>query len=458
MPYRALADFVDELEQAGDLVRVGAEVSPDLELAAIAGEVAQAGGPALLFTDVKGCRAAVAVNLLGTEARICRALSVDSLAQVAERIGQSLVGGAPGAFLDRFKWGGASGDRREPRWVKTGACQQVVRLGTDVDLTALPMLRNWSEETNRLMQAGLAFTVDSHTGARHVERCDVQLLDKTRLLISFPRHGFANLAIESRQKNSEKLPIAVVFGGDPSYRIMAGSTFAAALEPLPLGGLLRGQPVDLVKCRTIEIGVPADADLIVEGCINGEAEFAQVGRPGGFYSGRTYQAVIHATAITERTSPITPAVIPAHLVGETWTMEAAATRIFLPLVQAVVPELVDFSLPPWGGLRRFLVAAIRNTYPLQARRVASALWGWEPLMDVKRIVVVDADVDVHRPEEVWSAVGASGYPERDVFFHCNMMGIDATTLSRNRTEMSADVRDAVKARWREFGLPPLPGG
>ena len=201
----------------------------------------------------------------------------------------------------------------------------------------------------------------------------------------------------------------MVLGGDPAYRLMAGSSLATALSPLMLGGLLRGQPIELVKCRTIDFGVPADADLVLEGHVEPSADCVDAGPVGGasgFYSVPQRSPVMHVAAITERTSPICPATIPGQSTGESAALAHAAERIFLPLVQAVVPELVDYALPDWGGPERFVMLAIRKTYPQQARRVAAAIWGWEPLMTAKMIVIVDGDVDVHDLRQVWSRVGA----------------------------------------------------
>ena len=484
MPYRALVDFLEELESAGELARVGVEVDPELEIAEITARVAESGGPGLLFQNVKGVRAAVATNLLGTKGRICRALSIQSLAEMAERIRESLAGTKTGNWFDRLKLSRETGaDRWQPRPVKTGACQQVVRLGSDVDLPALPALRNWPGEPARFIQAGLLFSTDPVSGERHVDRCDLQVLDKTRLAVLLSARQGAAQVLTAYRDRPERMPLAAVLGGDPAYRLMAGSTLAAALSPLPLGGLLRGQSIDLVKCRSTEMGVPADADMVIEGYIDPHAEWIEAGPIGaasGFYSVPQPAPVMHVVAVTERTSPICPAKIPGDAHGESPSLAHAAERIFLPLVQAVVPELVDYALPNWGGPERFVLVAIRKTYPQQARRVAAAIWGWEPLMSTKMIVIVDADVDPNDARQVWSRVGTHVHPGRDVFFHetptdpadfaapvlgiGHAMAIDATAKLPGEhprpwpaaTAMPKAVRDLVASRWRQYGLPPLP--
>jgi 4-hydroxy-3-polyprenylbenzoate decarboxylase len=488
MSYRALADFLEELEAAGELARVGVEVDPELEIAEITSRVAESGGPAILFQNVKGVRAAVVTNLLGTERRICRALRIQSLAEMTERVRENLGGDSAGRWLDRLTLGRDPGnDRWQPRPVKTGATQQVVRLASDVDLAALPALRNWSGEPARLFHAALLFSIDPNDGERIVDRCDLEVLDRNRLAVLLaPRQPVARLSVKYRDRNRvEPLPLAVVLGGDPAYRLMAGSSLATALSPFVFGGLLRGQPIELVKCRTMEFGVPADADLVLEGTIDPSADCFRAGPVGaasGFYRVPQPAPVMHVAAITERTSPICPATIPSQSTGESAALAHAAERIFLPLVQAVVPELVDYALPGWGGPERFAMLAIRKTYPQQARRVAAAIWGWEPLMTAKVIVIVDGDVDVHDPRQVWSRVGAHADPRRDVFFHSgpgdafdhsapiagagHTMTIDATGKLPDEhprpwpaaTEMPDAVGDLVRTRWRQYGLPPLPPG
>ncbi len=483
MAYRALVDFLEELESAGELARVGVEVDPELEIADITGRVAEGGGPAILFQNIKGVRGAVVTNLLGTERRICRALGIQALAEMTERVRDSLAGDAAGGWLDRLKLSrDSAGGRWQPRPVKTGACQQVVRLGSDVDLSALPALRSWPGEAGRFFHSAMVLAVDPNDGERYVDRCDLAALDGKRLaMLVAPRQPVSRLLTVYHDRK-ERMPLAVVLGGDPAYRLIAGSSLAASLSGLPLGGLLRGQPIELVKARTADFGIPADADIVLEGHLDPAADFVEAGPVAastGFYSVPQPAPVMNVSAITERTSPICPAAIPGQTAADAAALAHAAERIFLPLVQAVVPELVDYALPSWGGQDRYVVLAIRKMYPHQARRVAAAIWGWDPLMTAKVIVIVDADVEVHDSAQVWSRVGTHVHPGRDVFFHSgpgdpsdhaapiaglgHAMAIDATAKLPDEhprpwpstAEMPEAIRDLVRSRWRQYGLPPL---
>jgi 4-hydroxy-3-polyprenylbenzoate decarboxylase len=311
------------------------------------------------------------------------------------------------------------------------------------------------------------------------------VLDRNRVAVLVaPRQPIARL-LHAYRERVERMPLAVVLGGDPANRLVAGSSLAAAFNPLVLGGLLRGQPIELVKCRTTDFGVPADADTVLEGNIDSAAEWIEAGlvaTASGFYSIPQSAPVMHVAAITEKTSPVCPATISGDAAGEESAMAYAAERIYLPLVQAVVPELVDYALPPWGGRERFVLLAIRKSYQHQARRVAAAVWGWEPLMTAKVIVIVDGDVDIHDSRQVWSRVGAHVHPGRDGFFHSGPgdpsdhsappsgaghgMAIDATAKLPEEhprpwpaaAEMPDAIRDLVRSRWRQYGLPPMDGG
>ncbi len=456
MPYRSLADFLEELENDGELVRVAAEVDPEMELAEIVAQfqsrtTSATGGagpaadsPALLFQNVKGCRPAVAVNLLASESRIRRALGIDSLAEMAQRLSDALTGQSAAPWFERLKWGrGEAGDRWQPKFVRTGACQQVVRLAGDVDLTTLPALKNWPDEVGRSIAAAQLYSVDPENGERSIEACEAEVLDRARLALVLEPRGAAMRRLEICRARGERLPIALVLGGDPVCRLITASPLAAALDSFVCGGLFRNQPIELVKCRSHDLGVPADADLVIEAYLDPTAPTVTAGPIGagtGFYSLPRSAPVAQVMAITERTSPICPAFVgngarpiggqlggghPAgqlagRLDSEQAAMARALVRICLPLVQAVVPELVDFALPAWGGPRKFAFVSIRKSYPFQARKVASALWGWEPLAGVKMLVVVDADVNVHDANEVWSRVGANVHPGRDVFNHVRL--------------------------------------
>ena len=443
---------------------------------------ATAVGRRLLFQNVKGCRPAVAMNLLATESRILRALGVASLAEMAERLADTLVGQPTANWFERLKWGRVSGSQRwEPKFARTGLCQQVVRLAGDVDLAALPALKNWPQEAGRVIQAGQLYWQEPQSTARGVGPCDLQLLDRARLALLCDDRRLA-ACLETHRRRGERMPVAIVLGGDPACRIITSSPLCTIVDPQVLGGLLRGRPMELVKCRSADLAVPADADLVIEGYIDPAAESVTVGpigAAGGFYVGCRSAPVLHVVAVTERTSPICPAIIPSHAAGEPQALAHAASRIFLPAVRAVVPEMVDYALPGWGGPLQFMLLSIRKTAPFEARRVASAIWGWEPLATVKLMVIVDADVDLSDPRAVWSRVGSHVHPGRDVFFNIaaaspsdhatpiagagHALAIDATAKlpgEHTRPWPDATTRDAairrlVASRWQEYGLPPI---
>ncbi len=487
MAYRALIDFIDELEQAGELTRIGVEVDPDLELAEIAGRMANIGGPALLFQNVIGCRSAIAANLLATESRMCRALGVKTIDEITQRVRDSLTGQASGSWMDRLKWtsGAASADRWQPRIVKSGACQQVVRHGTDVDLTTGAFLRSWPGEASRFNRTGLIFAVDPETSERNVDRCDLQLIDRSRLAVLMsPRQSVARMLTAYRERQ-QRMPLAIVLGGDPAYSLLAIDALRTAIDPLSLAGLLRDQAVELVKCRSMDLGVPADADVVFEGFVDPTEPWIDAGPVGsanGFYSVPRSSPVMNCVTMTERTSLICQVAVGGHSVGEQAVLQRIASRILLPLVQSVAPDVSDFAQPSLGGPHSFLFASIRKTYSGQAHRVANALLGWAPLMATKFIVVVDDDINVHDTSAVWARAGAHVHPPRDIVVQAGpgdpadhaaiaaglgqSVAIDATAKLADEHPRpwpppliaSAATRELVDSRWRQYGLPPFQAG
>lgn len=486
MRYSCLADFLEQLAQAGELVRIETEVGPVLEAAEITDRIARAGGPALLFGAVQGHELPVLTNLLGTEKRICLALGIKSPAELSQRIAELVDPSQPEGWFERIQTSGTRAGLRRlpPRTVKAGACQQIVRLGGDVDLEALPALQSYPLESGRVITAGQLFTADAESGRSSVGRYDLRVLDKSRLAAGWLAHDDpARLMIGYGERN-DRMPLAVVLGGDPAGLLAAMAPLPPEADVCALAGLLRQKPLELVKCRTVELEVPTDAEIVIEGYVDPAEPPADVGLLGA--SGGTYQLarpapVMHVTALTHRANPIYPAMVPGTLPDEACVVNRALQRVFLPLVRLAIPELVDYDLPMFGAARHWALISIRKTYAGQARKVAWAFWGLQQMMFTKLLVLVDEEVDVHDHRQVWSAVSRHVDPGRDVFFGQgppdsrdpaaapqmlrHMMAIDATAkLSEERrgqrpqpAQMSEEIRRLVSKRWAEYGLGPEPG-
>jgi 4-hydroxy-3-polyprenylbenzoate decarboxylase len=485
MNFDHLADFIAALEDDADLVRIAAPVDPVFEIAEITTRICQlpGGGPALLFENVKGHAIPVVTNLLGSSARMCKALRAESLEQAAGRVAALVHPALPEDWLHTLKLVPQVAHLMTtlpPRAVKTGLCQQVVHLGRDVNLAELPIPHAWPEEAAPTITAGQVFTQHPQSRVRNVGRYPLEVRGRDSLRVHWDMHqgGFRNYT--AYRERNQQMPVAVALGGDPVYPYMASAPLPANTDECLFGGFLRGKNIDLVKCRSIELEVPAEAEIVLEGYIDPSAPLETSGpiaTATGHYAISQAQPVMQVTAVTRRANPIFPAIIVGAPPTEDYWLGKATERLFLPLVKMVAPELIDLNMPRAGVFRHLLFVSIRKQYPQQARKVMNVLWSLDWLMTAKIIVVVDADVDVHNEEQVWLRVGNNVHPGRDVVFcegpthvhdHAapcrgvgHKMGFDATQKLPEEGHprpwpamlaANANIRDLVNGRWHEYGL------
>lgn len=487
MAYESLAAFLEELEAAAELRRIKTEVDPVLEIAEITDRVSKAHGPALLFEKVKGSRFPVAINVLGSERRMARALGVKNLEEMAGRIAALVKPEVPESFLDKMKMLPtlAKLGSLPPRSVTSGPCQEVVRAGDQVDLTELPVLQCWPLDAGRFITFGQVFTHHPETGDRNVGMYRLQLKDRNTTFMHWHPHHDGCQHYMAYKRLGKRMPLAVSLGGDPVYPYMATAPLPPATDECLFGGFLRGKPVELVKCRTIDMEAPASADFVIEGYIDPAEPLYTEGPFGdhtGFYSLADQFPLFHVTAVTHRSNAIYPTTIVGKPPQEDCYMGKATERLFLPLVKLFIPEVVDYDLPWFGVFHNFAFISIRKRYPQQARKVMSAIWGLGQMMFSKIVIVVDEHVNVHNHEEVLFHVGANVHPGRDVVFSegptdlldhaapvaCvgHKMGIDATRKFPEEGHprpwpdemlMSKEIADLVTRRWSEYGLGLDPG-
>lgn len=485
MPYKSLADFLEELAAADQLVRVTAEVDADLEIAEITRRVAAADGPALLFERVRGQSIAVLTNLLGTPCRACQALGIESLDQIAARVETLVEEHTPRNWFDRLKMSGdeAPANKFRPKTVKHAACQQVVQLGRDVDLTTLPLVRVWPRESGPAITGGALITESRDAPTRAASRVTLMAVDENRLAVVDDGHSAFSRHWGEYQAAGQQMPAAVVTGGDPAAAIAAALELPTAVDAYHAAGLLRGQGLDVAACRTHPLEVPADAELILEGYFDPAAAPATIesaGAGGMHYRVAQPAPVFQVAAITHRKRPILPAFIDSGSAGEAVVLARARERMVLPALRTASPDVVDVHLPPAGGPHRFAFVALRKRYPFHARQVAAALWGTEALKFTKFLVLVDQDVNVHEPSRVWELVGANVAPGRDVFHFegpahpsdhatgaeplARHLAIDATAKIDGERQggwpelldAGRELREQVSARWAEYQLAVSP--
>ncbi|MGD9722436.1 MAG: UbiD family decarboxylase domain-containing protein [Pirellulales bacterium] len=483
MAYASLAEFLGELAGDGELARIKAEVDPALEVAEITRRAARGNGPALLFENVRGASSALVTNLLGSEARVCRALAIDSLDAIAARIDSLIDEHTPRNWFERLKTSAdATGaDKFRPKPVKSGPCQQVVRLGRDVELNALPLVSQWPGETGAALTAGLVITHDpAAPDKRSATVCPLVALDLNRLaVIEDPASALARQWGASKQAG-QRMPVAVVLGGDPACLVAAHLDLPPGVDFYHLTGLLRAKALDVVTCRTHAFEVPAEADLILEGYLDPDVPPVPVtcGSGGGHLGLARRAPVLQVSAITQRTHAVVPAVIQSHAPGEAGALLKVRERMLLPALRTLAPALVDLHLPALGGSLSYAFASLAKTYAYQARQVASALWGSAALAGARVLVLVDADVDVRDVRGILAEIGAHASPDHDFFSYEGPLaaaghggepaalgrhfGVDATSKlpgehpgpAAQRFSGSAEIARLVSQRWAEYGLPP----
>jgi 4-hydroxy-3-polyprenylbenzoate decarboxylase len=485
MPHRTLADFLEELGRAGELAPVDAEVDPCLEVAEITRRVARQAGPALLFRSVKGHDMPLLTNLLGSESRICRALGVETIEEAIGRVDGVLNSNGGEGWLERLRFGsrnsavaGFAANR-----VKSGACQQIVRLGSDVHLEELPCLQTGAEVKTPAISSATVLSAEPDSHAQVFLQGDVQISGRDRLIAAWSDIATAVPLLRQYASRQARMPVAVVVGGDPAVQLAAAAPLPSTTDPLGLAGLLRDKPLDAVACRSIDLLAPAESDIVIEGYIDPlDADCRTLPRfsPTGRIIADQPGHAIHVTAMTHRANRILPAAAPGLDCNEVCLRNRAMARIFLPFLKMRIPELVDFDLPLSGGARHLAIIATGKSYAGQARQVASMAWGLRPFCFAKLLVVVDAEVDVRDPEQIWAAITQEAHLLGDVWPHTaaldpwdpasttgefsQAVAIDATRKiggeghgSRSRNaDADRALESLVSERWTQYGLGPEP--
>jgi 4-hydroxy-3-polyprenylbenzoate decarboxylase len=478
MPTRDLREWIALLEREGELVRIAAEVDPYLEMTEIVDRTVRSGGPALLFERPKGSAIPLLINQFGTERRMCLAFGVERLDDIAEKLGDILEMQPPeglAAKVRGLRTLKSIADSR-PKLVKRARSQEVVLTGEDVDLGLLPVQTCWPGDAGPFITLPAVITRDPRNGQRNVGMYRMQVLGPRSTAMHWQIHkdGRADyLFTEGRME------VAVALGLDPISAYSASAPLPKHIDEFMLAGFLRDSPVELVKGVTVDLEVPADAEIVLEGYVERGASLAVEGPFGdhtGYYTPAEQFPVFNVTAITMRKDAVYPSIVVGKPPQEDAWLGKATERIFLPAVKLTVPEIVDYDLPVAGAFHNLAIVSIRKAFPGHARKVMHAIWGLGMLSLTKGVVIVDEHVDVHDYEQVTFYVGANVDPKRDIVitegpldhldhastlqFIGGKIGIDATAKSPAEgardwppeIEMSAEVQELVDRRWGEYGL------
>jgi 4-hydroxy-3-polyprenylbenzoate decarboxylase len=391
MAYPDLRAFIAELENRKLLKKITVEVDAELEITEISDRVVKAGGPALYFANVKGYKMPVVTNLFGTMERMKLALGVEDL----DRIGNELISilqpsELPTTFLDKLKTIPrlAKLSSYLPKVVRNGPCKEVVHLDNP-SLAGLPVLKCWPGDGGPFITLPLVFTRDPETGRRNVGMYRMQVYNETTTGMHWHIHKDGAAHCARLRGSTEKMPVAVALGADPALIFAATAPLPPGIDEVLFAGFLRREQVELVKCETVDLEVPARAEVILEGYVDPDETRLEgpFGDHTGYYSLADQYPVFHLTCVTHRKEPIYPATIVGRPPMEDAFIGKATERIFLPLMRLTLPEIVDVNMPPEGVFHNCVIVSIKKRYPGHARKVMCALWGLGLMMLAKLIIV-----------------------------------------------------------------------
>ncbi len=400
-PYPSLREFVSALDRHGELVRVREPLSPRLEIPAVADRVMKApgGGKALLFERPSGHDMPVLVNAYGSRRRMALALGVDRVEEVEHRIRAWLATGPPGSLGEALRLLPRLAELRglaPRRYRGQPPCQQVVLRGDAVDLTRLPVLTCWPGDAGPFVTLPCVITRDPETGRQNVGMYRLQVYDRTTTGMHWHIHKDASRFHHAHRRTGRPMEVAVAIGTDPVVTYCATAPLPPGVDELMLAGFIRRRPVALAPCVTVDLRVPATAEIVIEGYVDPEETRIEgpFGDHTGYYSPAEPYPVLHVTAVTHRRDPLYFATVVGVPPMEDAWMGWATERIFAPLLRTQWPEVLDMHLPPEGVFHNLALFRVDKHFPMQARRLFQGLWGAGQMSFTKILVALDPDVDV----------------------------------------------------------------
>jgi len=507
MAFESFRDFVGQLDRAGELKRIAQPVATELEITEIADREMKSpsGGKALLFEKptVNGVVSPfpVAINTLGSHKRMAMSMGANSVEEVANELGSLMKAKPPTSFREAIKLLGQALDLRhaKPKFVKTGACKDVIHrfdappsrkkpwpgapdilggasvpasrpgeyVGSSVasphqlpTLLNLPVQQCWPLDGGRFITLPCVVTKDPDTGERNVGMYRIQIYDDRTTGMHWQlqkvgaRHG------RRYYETGTRMPVSIFIGGDPVFTFAATAPLPNGLDEFLLAGYLRKKSVELVKCETNDLEVPANADFVIEGYVDPTEPLREEGPFGdhtGYYTLPEPYPVFHVTAITHRKDAVYPATIVGIPPMEDFYIGSASVKLFLPIFKMNFPEIVDIALPAEGVFHNLVFVNIKKTYPMQAYKIMHGLWGMGQMMFTKYIVVVDAGVNVHNTSEVLFHLTANTDPQRDSIFTKGPSDVldHATSEIAIGSKLGIDATKKLPGEGHKRGWPPL---
>ncbi len=484
--YKDLRDFISMLEEQGELVRIHQEIDPYLEMTEIADRTLKAQGPALLFENPKGSSIPVLANLFGTPKRVALGMgaeSTDSLREIGELLAFLKEPKPPESIKDAFqllpKYRNVL--NMGPKRVKKAPCQEITLEGDDVDLSQIPIQTCWPGDAAPLITWGLVITKGPHQKRQNLGIYRQQVIGKNKLIMRWLSHRGGALDYKEFQRVNpgQRFPISVALGADPATVLGAVTPVPDALSEYAFAGLLRGEKTRLTKSIGNDLDIPASAEFILEGYLDGEtAPEGPYGDHTGYYNEVDEFPVFHVERITHRKDPIYHSTYTGRPPDEPAILGVALNEVFVPLIQKQYPEIVDFYLPPEGCSYRMAIVSIKKRYPGHAKRVMMGVWSFlRQFMYTKFVIIVDDDIDTRNWDDVIWAITTRMDPTRDTTLVDNTpidyldfaspisglgskMGLDATNKLPGETDrewgevivMDEQVKSRVDTIWNDLNI------
>lgn len=450
MAYKDLQDFINTLKEKNELLEIDFPVSSQYEITEITDRASKnknLPNKALLFKNVEGYQIPVLTNAFGSFDRMALSLGVNDVREIASRIEELIKPEIPDSLLAKAALMPKLYEISQffPQIVNSAACQEVVI--TDLNqpiLDKLPILKCWEQDGGAFITLPLVITKNPKTSLRNMGMYRLQKYNNTTTGMHWHKHHDGAKNFQEAKKLDKKFEVAVALGCDPSITYASTAPVPPGIDEMIFAGFLRKTPVKLVKCKTVDIEVPADAEIILEGYVDLQEQKLEgpFGDHTGYYSLADMYPVFHITCMTHKKNPIYPATIVGKPPQEDCYMGKATEQIFLPVLRKILPEIVDMNLPFEGVFHNCAIISIEKSFAGHSNKVINAVWGLGQLMFTKFVIIVDSDVNVHNISEVSWKIFNNTDPSRDctitkgpldVLDHaCDLtgfggkMGIDAT--------------------------------
>jgi len=480
VPIDDIQQFIEKLEKAGELKRVKTEVNTNLEIAEILRRVSYTKGPAILFENIKDYEMPVLGNAFGSIRRLEIGLETTEFSEIGQRIADMTKMEIPSGVFNKIRKLPELSKMSEsfPKLEKNGPVTEIIN--ESPTFNNVPILKSWPKDAGKFITFGLVATKHPETGVRNLGVYRIQILDDTHALMHWQKHKRGAAHHEISKEKKTKIDAAIIIGGEPATIFSAVAPVPEGLDKYLFAGITRKKGIKTVKCKTVDLEVPANAEIVLEGYVDAAdtRDEGPFGDHTGYYTPKEPFPTFTLTGIMQRKNPVYLTTVVGKPILEDAYIGKAIERSFLPLIQMLQPEVIDFSMPPAGWFQGLAIVSLKKRYPGQAKKVMMGLWGMGQLSLTKIIVVVDHDVNVHDMNEVIWAITTRADPSRDTIIIDNTptdtldpasprvnlgskLGIDATQKTKEegfereiQEQVKTDdiTKKMVDSKWSSYGL------